>query len=137
MIADVTRAEKELEKVEIKDEETDVLCEKCGRNMVIKLGRYGKFLACPGFPECNNAKPYFEVLPDVFCPKCGGLVQVKKTKKGRRYFGCENNPECDFMVWNEPVTQKCSVCDSMMFRKGKKIVCSNEECKHVENLEEE
>lgn len=136
LLADVEKAEKELEKVEIKDEETDVICEVCGRNMVIKLGKYGKFLACPGFPECNNTKPYFEVLPEVDCPKCGGVVQIKKTKKGRRYFGCENNPDCDFMVWNEPVSKKCEKCNSMMYRKGKKILCSNEECKHVEDYPE-
>ncbi|RRD94978.1 type I DNA topoisomerase [Clostridiales bacterium COT073_COT-073] len=137
LAADVERAEKELEKVEIKDEETDVICEKCGRNMVIKLGKYGKFLACPGFPECSHTKPYFEVLPGVICPKCSGAVQIKKTKKGRRYFGCENNPGCDFMVWNEPMAQKCEKCGAMLYRKGKKAVCSNEECKHVQNLEEE
>ncbi|AVM70176.1 type I DNA topoisomerase [Lachnospiraceae bacterium oral taxon 500] len=136
LAADVERAEQELEKVEIKDEETDILCEKCGRNMVIKLGRYGKFLACPGFPECSHTKPYFEVLPGVLCPKCGGAVQIKKTKKGRRYFGCENNPECDFMVWNEPVAKKCERCGSMMLRKGKKILCSNEACKHIEDADE-
>ena len=136
LAADVKRAEQELEKVEIKDEETDILCEKCGRNMVIKLGRYGKFLACPGFPECSHTKPYFEVLPGVLCPKCGGAVQIKKTKKGRRYFGCENNPECDFMVWNEPVAKKCERCGSMMLRKGKKILCSNEACKYIEDADE-
>ncbi len=136
LAADVEKAEKELEKVEIKDEETQIPCEKCGRNMVIKLGRYGKFLACPGFPECSHTKPYFEVLPEVFCPKCGGAVQIKKTKKGRRYFGCENNPECDFMAWNEPVAQGCRLCGSMMYRKGKKILCSNEECKHMEETGE-
>ena len=136
LAADVERAEQELEKVEIKDEETDIPCEKCGRNMVIKLGRYGKFLACPGFPECSHTKPYFEVLPGVLCPKCGSAVQIKKTKKGRRYFGCENNPECDFMVWNEPVAKKCGNCGSMMLRKGKKILCSNEACKHIEDADE-
>ena len=104
--------------------------------MVIKLGRYGKFLACPGFPECSHTRPYFEVLPGVLCPKCGGAVQIKKTKKGRRYFGCENNPECDFMAWNEPVAKKCGRCGAMMFRKGKKLLCSNEACKHVEDAED-
>lgn len=137
LVEDVERAEQELEKVEMKDEETDILCEKCGRHMVIKLGRYGKFLACPGFPECNNTKPYFEVLSGVLCPKCGGAVQIKKTKKGRRYFGCENNPECDFMVWNEPVAKKCERCGSMMLRKGKKLLCANEACKHIEDMDED
>ncbi|MDO4765067.1 MAG: type I DNA topoisomerase [Eubacteriales bacterium] len=137
LVQDVEKAEKELEKVEIKDEETDILCEKCGRHMVIKLSKYGKFLACPGFPECSHTKPYFEELPNVRCPKCDGAVQIKKTKKGRRYFGCANNPECDFMVWNEPVAKKCSLCNSMMFKKGKKILCSNETCKHIEDYSDE
>lgn len=89
--AAVENAVEKLAKVEIKDEVTDVICEKCGRNMVIKYGRYGKFLACPGFPECQNAKPFFEEA-GVNCPECGGKVLIKKTKKGRTYFGCENNP---------------------------------------------
>lgn len=97
----VKTAEKELEKVEIKDEVSDVPCEVCGRMMVFKYGPHGKFLACPGFPECKNTKPYFEKL-DVPCPKCGGDILVKKTKKGRRYYGCANNPECDYMVWQRP-----------------------------------
>lgn len=97
-------AEKELEKVEIKDEVSDVQCDVCGRMMVYKYGPHGKFLACPGFPECKNTKPFFEKL-DVACPKCGGDILVKKTKKGRRYYGCANNPECDYMVWQRPVKQ--------------------------------
>ena len=97
----VKTAEKELAKVEIKDEVSDVPCEACGRMMVFKYGPHGKFLACPGFPECKNTKPYFEKL-DIPCPKCGGDVLVKKTKKGRRYYGCANNPECDYMVWQRP-----------------------------------
>ena len=97
----VSNAEKELEKVEIKDEVSDVPCELCGRMMVYKYGPHGKFLACPGFPECKNTKPYFEKL-DVPCPKCGGDILVKKTKKGRRYYGCANNPECDYMAWQKP-----------------------------------
>ena len=97
----VKTAEKELEKVEIKDEVSDVPCEVCGRMMVFKYGPHGKFLACPGFPECKNTKPYFEKL-DIPCPKCGGDILVKKTKKGRRYYGCANNPECDYMVWQRP-----------------------------------
>ncbi len=88
-------AEKELENVKIEDEVTDVICDKCGRNMVIKYGPHGKFLGCPGFPECHNTKPYLEKI-GVTCPKCGKDIVLKKTKKGRRYFGCENNPECDF-----------------------------------------
>ncbi len=97
----VVNAEKELEKIEIRDEVSDVPCEVCGRMMVYKYGPHGKFLACPGFPECKNTKAYFEKL-DVQCPKCGGDILVRKTKKGRRYYGCANNPECDYMVWQKP-----------------------------------
>ncbi len=100
----VQKAEKELEKVEIRDEVSEVACEMCGRMMVYKYGPHGKFLACPGFPECKNTKPYFEKL-DIPCPKCGGDILVKKTKKGRRYYGCANNPECDYMVWQRPSQQ--------------------------------
>ena len=101
----VLSAEKELEKVEIRDEVSDVTCENCGRMMVYKYGPHGKFLACPGFPECKNTKPYFEKL-DVACPKCGGDILVRKTKKGRRYYGCANNPDCDYMVWQKPKAVK-------------------------------
>ena len=97
----VKAAEKELESVKIADEETDVVCELCGRNMVVKYGPHGKFLACPGFPECRNTKPYLEKI-GVPCPKCGKDIVVRRTKKGRRYYGCENNPECDFMTWQKP-----------------------------------
>lgn len=101
----VENAAEKLEKIEIKDEETDIVCEKCGRNMVIKYGRYGKFLACPGFPECQNAKPYFEEA-GVNCPECGGKVLIKKTKRGRIYYGCEHNGDgCDFMSWNKPTAK--------------------------------
>ncbi|NDL66153.1 type I DNA topoisomerase [Anaerotalea alkaliphila] len=127
----VEKAQLEVDKIEIKDEETDIPCEKCGRNMVIKMGKYGKFLACPGFPECMNAKPLFEKVDDVACPKCGGAVMIKKTKKGRRYYGCENNPECDFMTWDKPTDIQCPQCGSMMVEKGKKHMCINPECKHV------
>ena len=100
---DVDEAEKELEKVDIQDEVTDIVCENCGRNMVIKYGPHGRFLACPGFPECRNTKPYYEKI-GVACPKCGKEVVLKKTKKGRKYYGCEDNPECDFMSWQKPVS---------------------------------
>lgn len=133
----VDDAVERLAKVEIKDEVTDVICEKCGRNMVIKYGRYGKFLACPGFPECQNAKPFFEEA-GVSCPKCGGKVLIKKTKKGRMYFGCENNPECDFMSWNKPTGEVCPECGSFLEEKGKKnpkIVCSNEKCSYMKEVE--
>ena len=100
----VKQAEKDLEKVEIRDEVSDIECDVCGRKMVFKYGPHGKFLACPGFPECKNTKPFFEKL-DIACPKCGGDILVKKTKKGRRYYGCSNNPECDYMVWQKPTKQ--------------------------------
>ena len=130
----VENAAEKLEKIEIKDEETDIICEKCGRNMVIKYGRYGKFLACPGFPECQNAKPYFEEA-GVNCPACGGKVLIKKTKKGRIYYGCEHNGDgCDFMSWNKPTGEKCPECGAFLEEKGRKnpkIVCSNEKCGYM------
>lgn len=126
----VKNAEKELEKVDIADEVTDVVCDQCGRNMVVKYGPYGKFLACPGFPECRNTKPHFEKV-GVPCPICGSEVVLKKTKKGRKYYGCENNPECEFISWQKPSTIKCERCGSYMIEKGKKLVCSNKECGYV------
>ncbi len=129
---EVERANKELEEVKIEDEVTDVICENCGRNMVIKYGPHGKFLACPGFPECHNTKPYFERV-GVTCPDCGGEVVLKRTRKGRRYYGCENNPECEFMSWNKPVEKRCPKCGAYMVEKGKKLVCSNENCGYSEN----
>ncbi len=126
----VKKAEKELEQVQIADEVTDEVCELCGRHMVIKYGPHGKFLACPGFPECKNTKPYFEKI-GVACPKCGKDVVLKKTKKGRKYYGCIDNPECDFMVWQKPSKVKCKECGSIMLEKGNKLVCSNETCGYV------
>ena len=134
----VNIAEKEIEKIELKYEETDIECEKCGRKMVIKLGKFGKFLACPGFPECRNAKPILIKVDGVECHKCGGQVLEKKTKKGRKYFGCENNPDCDFMTWYLPTSQKCEKCGALMMDKGKKLMCSNDACKNViEKINEE
>lgn len=126
----VKKAEKELEQVQIADEVTDEVCELCGRHMVIKYGPHGKFLACPGFPECKNTKPYFEKI-GVPCPKCGKDVVLKKTKKGRKYYGCIDNPDCDFMVWQKPSKVKCKECGSIMLEKGNKLVCSNETCGYV------
>ncbi|WP_077611011.1 type I DNA topoisomerase [Clostridium sp. Marseille-P2415] len=123
----VDKALVELETVTIADEVTDEICEVCGRNMVIKYGPHGKFLACPGFPECKNTKPYLEKV-GVPCPKCGKEVVIKKTKKGRVYYGCEANPECDFMSWQKPSTQKCPKCGYYMVEKGNKLLCSNEQC---------
>ena len=132
----VEKAEKELETVKIEDEVTDVVCEECGRNMVIKYGPHGKFLACPGFPECRNTKPYLEKI-GVACPKCGKDIVLRKTKKGRRYYGCENNPECDFMSWQKPSEEKCPKCGSYMVEKGNKLVCGNEQCGFVKNKEKD
>ena len=126
----VDRAEEQLERVVIADEVTDVICDKCGRNMVIKYGPHGKFLACPGFPECRNTKPYLEKI-GVKCPKCGGEIILKKTKKGRRYYGCEHNPDCDFMTWQKPSNVKCPKCGGYMLEKGNKLVCANEQCGYV------
>nr|WP_317282420.1 type I DNA topoisomerase [uncultured Sellimonas sp.] len=129
-------AEKELEEVKIEDEVTDVICEECGRNMVVKYGPHGKFLACPGFPECRNTKPYLEKA-GVKCPKCGKEVVIRKTKKGRRYYGCEDNPECDFMSWQKPSEEKCPKCGSYMLEKGSKLVCSDASCGYVMNRNKE
>ena len=126
----VQAAEKNLEKVEIADEETDVVCEECGRNMVIKYGPHGKFLACPGFPECRNTKPYLEKI-GVACPLCGKDIVIRKTKKGRRYYGCEGNPECEFMSWQKPVAKKCPQCGGYMVEKGNRLVCADKACGYV------
>ena len=132
----VQKAEKELESVKIEDEVTDVVCEECGRNMVIKYGPHGKFLACPGFPECRNTKPYLEKI-GVPCPICGKDVVIRKTKKGRRYYGCENNPECEFMSWQKPSKEKCPQCGGYMVEKGNKLVCADEQCGYVTSLKKE
>lgn len=126
----VRNAEKDLEKVTIADEVSDEVCELCGRQMVIKYGPHGRFLACPGFPECRNTKPYFEKT-GVMCPKCGRDIVMKKTQKGRRYFGCIGYPDCDFMVWQKPSLQKCPKCGYVMLEKGNKLVCANEDCGQV------
>ena len=126
----VQTAQKELEKVKVEDEVTDVICEECGRNMVIKYGPHGRFLACPGFPECRNTKPYLEKI-GVACPKCGKDIVVRKTKKGRKYYGCEDNPECDFMSWQKPSAVKCPQCGGLMLEKGSRLVCADERCGYV------
>lgn len=131
LIKAVEAAEKDLDKVKIEDEVTDVICDECGRNMVIKYGPHGKFLACPGFPECRNTKPYLEKI-GVACPKCGKDIVLRKTKKGRKYFGCEDNPDCDFMSWSRPVEKKCPKCGGYMVVKGNKIACADEKCGYSE-----
>jgi DNA topoisomerase I len=131
-------AEDQIGTVIIPDEVTDILCEKCGRNMVIKNGRFGKFIACPGFPECRNARPILEEA-GVNCPKCGGKVLIKKTKKGRKYLGCESNPTCSFMTWDMPANENCPKCSNFLVKKfsGKKsnLKCSSDICDYVKNEE--
>ncbi|WP_297631405.1 type I DNA topoisomerase [uncultured Clostridium sp.] len=136
----IDKAEKEIAKVVIEDEVSDVPCDKCGRMMIIKRGRYGKFLACPGYPDCKNAKPIVEEI-EAPCPKCGGKVYAKRSKRGNKFFGCANYPECDFVSWNEPVEKKCPECGSFMVKKfskktGEYLQCSNNECKHKDEIEQ-
>ena len=131
--AAVKSAEKKLEKITIADEESDEICEECGRRMVIKYGPHGKFLACPGFPECRNTKPYLEKT-GIPCPICGKEIILKKTQKGRRYYGCIDNPECDFMSWQKPSTEKCPECGGYMLEKGNKLVCADATCGYVTDL---
>ncbi|OOM76899.1 type I DNA topoisomerase [Clostridium sp. BL-8] len=137
----IEKAEKEISKVVIEDKVSDVKCEKCGRMMVIKRGRYGEFLACPGYPECKNAKPIVEEL-DVPCPECGKPIVAKKSKKGKKFFGCTGYPECKFVSWYEPVKEKCPKCNSYMVlkyskAKGKYIQCSNSECNYKEEVKKD
>ena len=127
----VKKAQEHLEKVQIADEETDVVCDKCGRHMVIKYGKFGKFLACPGFPECSNTKPYLEKI-GVLCPKCGKDIVIRKTRKGRVFYGCENYPDCDFTSWQKPVEKACPKCGKFMVIRGNRIVCSDQECGYSE-----
>ncbi len=133
----VQKAEKTLEKVKIADEETDVKCEECGRNMVIKYGPHGRFLACPGFPDCRSTKPYLEKT-GIACPKCGKDIVVRKTKKGRRFFGCEAGPDdCDFMSWQKPIAEKCPQCGGYMVEKGNKAVCADEKCGYMHEIKKQ
>ncbi len=124
-------AEEKVGTVTIEQEISDVKCDNCGRNMVVKFSKFGKFLACPGFPECKSTKSLFEEVEGSSCPICGGKIFLKKTKKGRKYFGCENNPECDFISWNKPTGEKCPVCGEAIIEKGTKKrmkACSNTNC---------
>ncbi|MCM1246477.1 MAG: type I DNA topoisomerase [Roseburia sp.] len=127
----INHAEQALEKIKIEDEVTDTICENCGKNMVIKYGPHGKFLACPGFPDCRNTKPYFEKI-GVKCNKCGGEIVIKKTQKGRRYYGCENFPDCDVMTWQKPSDKICPECGNMLLEKGNKLVCADAACGYME-----
>ena len=133
---EIKHASENLEKIKIADEETDEVCENCGANMVIKYGSYGKFLACPNFPNCRNTKPYFERI-GVNCPNCGNDMVKRITRKGRPFYGCINYPECDFMSWNKLVSKPCPRCGKYMIIKGKKIVCSDAECGYTESLPED
>ncbi len=115
-------------KIQLKEDETDIPCEKCGRMMVIKVGRFGKFLACPGYPECKTTKPYVTET-DAQCPVCGGKVISKKSKKGYTFFGCDNWPECNFMTWDKPTGEKCPKCGKSLFKaKGGMLTCLDEKC---------
>ena len=117
-------------KIQLKEDETDIVCEKCGKKMVVKVGRYGKFIACPGYPECKNVKKYVEEAGTT-CPKCGGNVIIKHTKKGKVFYGCSNYPNCDFVSWYEPVNEKCPQCGEILYKKkGKKatVFCQKEGC---------
>lgn len=127
----VCKAEEEIEKVEIRDELSGEKCELCGRPMYIKYGPHGRFQACSGFPECRFTKPYFEKI-GVSCPKCGKDVVIKATRKGRRYYGCIDNPDCDFMVWQRPSGKSCPRCGKALLIKGSKLVCMDSECGYSE-----
>jgi DNA topoisomerase-1 len=135
--AELKIADQEIGQIEVADEVTEEICEKCGRNMVIKRGRYGKFLACPGFPECRNTKSFL-VNIGVNCPKCeGGQIVARRSKKGRKFFGCSNYPQCDFVSWDEPVDKKCPECGQILLLKrskkeGSKYVCSNKDCQFAQ-----
>jgi DNA topoisomerase-1 len=139
---ELKQAEAHMEEVEIEDEETDEVCEKCGRNMVIKQGRYGRFLACPGFPECRNTKPLLKEI-GVACPKCGsGQIVERRTRRGRTFYGCSSYPECDFTSWQRPAGKDCPQCGQFMVirqrrAKGPESVCSNKECGYREEMPEE
>ena len=133
----VKKASAEMEKVKPQEIVTDIICDKCGRNMVLRNGRFGKFYACPGFPECRNTKPYQELI-NVPCPKCGKPLQQLRSRKGRVFFGCTGHPECDFVSWDRPVNKKCPKCGSyMVLKTGRysRLCCSSESCKYSEKTE--
>jgi DNA topoisomerase-1 len=136
--ASLEQAETEIDKVRLQDEVTDEICEKCGRPMVIKHGRYGKFLACSGYPECTNTRPIL-VRTGARCPVCGGEIVERRSKKGRKFYGCSNYPSCNFVVWNKPVDKSCPVCGAFLVEKrgrgkGVQYVCSRDGCNYVEEV---
>lgn len=134
------RADHEISQIEIEEEVTEEICEKCGRNMVIKMGRYGKFLACPGFPECRTTKPFLEEI-GVTCPRCGGQIVKRRSKKGRTFYGCSNYPDCEYVSWDKPTNEQCPQCGERLVektsrKKGTRLVCPNDSCffqKAIEN----
>lgn len=131
------KADMEGVKLHLKEDETDIICDKCGRQMVVKVGRYGKFIACPGYPECKNIIKYVEKT-GVKCPKCGGDVIIKRTKTKRIFYGCSNYPKCDFVSWNEPTNEKCPQCGGILFKKkGKKptLFCATEGCGYTKTAD--
>ncbi|GIM27818.1 DNA topoisomerase 1 [Clostridium polyendosporum] len=137
----IEKAEKEVSKVVIEDKVSDVPCDKCGKMMVIKQGRFGNFLACPGYPECHNTKPIVEEI-DASCPLCSGKVVIKRSKKGNKFYGCSNYPECNFVSWYEPAKEKCENCNSCMVikyskSKGNYLECTNKECSHKVKLDKD
>ena len=135
---ELTEAEEAMDgkRIKVPDEETDQVCELCGKPMVIKIGRYGKFMACSGFPECKNTKKIVQETGGI-CPYCGKKVLLKKSKKGKKYYGCEDNPECKFMTWDVPTEEKCPKCGSTLFQKGGKngiLICHKPDCGYERNL---
>ena len=131
---ELDEADKELERIEIEEEVTDEICENCGKNLVIKHGRFGEFLACQGYPECKTTKPIVNKT-GVMCPKCGKEIVERKSKRGRMFYGCSGYPDCDFILWNRPLDRKCEKCESLLVEKKSKkanIVCSNKECDYFE-----
>lgn len=128
-------AEREIGKIEIQDEETDVICEKCGKNMVVKMGRYGKFLACPGYPECKNTKPITQEI-GVKCPECDGDIVERTSKRGRKFYGCSKYPDCNFVSWDKPLDEQCPKCKGVLVekksKKGIEKKCINPKCDFIE-----
>ena len=134
------KAQKELDdgvKIKLPEEESDEVCELCGRKMVVKSGRFGKFLACPGFPECKNTKKIVKKTDGV-CPRCGGRILVKRSKNGKTFYGCEKYPQCEFVTWDEPVSATCPKCGASLLRKkgrSGKLYCANEKCDYERDVE--
>jgi DNA topoisomerase-1 len=125
---DLEIAREEMAEVAIEDEVSDEICQHCGRNMIIKRGRFGKFLACPGYPECKNTKPLLTKI-NVPCPQCGGAIVQRRSKRGRPFYGCENYPRCKFVSWKRPVKDTCPRCHSLLVVEKKDILaCSNPDC---------